>query len=141
MGEPATLGVDVDPTVQHAGGQSATTESIQFDGSEVEVFREDFGSVATVVGPAAECGRSRHSSCVPPQAVGDEVCAQVQVRSVLRWVGCFDGRDHCNLIGMGCSPPHSLLESISVVATCQATTWRIDSKETVGGTSGVVRKG
>ena len=42
MGEPAILGGDVD----HAGGESATTESVQFDQevpSEVEVFREDLG--------------------------------------------------------------------------------------------------
>ena len=52
--------------------------------------------------------------------------------------------DQCSKIGTGCSPPVSSLEGISAVATndvAQATTWRSNSEETVGGTSGVVRKG
>ena len=79
---------------------------------------------------AAEHGRSRPSSCVPPQAVGDEVCLCVP-----RWVESFDGRDQCSKIGTGCSPPDSWLEGISAVATyvaSQATRWRSDSEETVG---------
>ena len=60
-----------------------------------------------------------------PQAVGDEVCAQVHARSVPAWLRAL--MEEISAIGTGCSPPDSWLEGISVVATFGASEQAADA--------------